>query len=554
MRSLFGAAKRSVGSLFATTGTNTRTDPIAAHYDALENLYLNSGVYDRLANVSDTGTEIAGTVPLRSLRNPANRVTEFYAAKLEPSSWGEPEYTEKSKAKAEGINAAVEKVRAWSNWRSEGRTAGRQYAWAGDLFRKVATKHAGGEPEGEARSVYFERIDPRFVREFDTDERGYLTYLRVSTPKTRRNGQKTEGYTQTEIWDKARMRYEVYEQTGEWSEENPGERVLEQSLTQEPDGAEDGFTGYDFIPVVHDKFRDVGKDRGLSCFGHAIGKIRECDRIATRLHEMLFPDEDLVVKRSGVGPDGNPLPPIELEDSSSDPLDSLPEGKFWGRGYDRTTTSSGDAVSVGKRKRTRLPAGADLEWLIPNRNLSPALEALEAQVKDTEADLPETAYSKLRDLELSGRAMRYSLDDVYSRHAEAFSNLAQGTVRLENMALTIGQAVNLPGFSEQEIGTYGEAGEGFDRSYPIPDPFPSSRQDSAEADTAEAGAFGSWQAVGGEPFKKYLLANGYTEDEADVLVADGASSPASSLQSVEQLIRDAQNGSPSSDGTENPPA
>ena len=153
---------------------------------------------------------------------------------------------------------------------------------------KVATKE---DESGEARSVYRERIDPRYVKDFDTDERGYFTYLRVSTPKSRRIDNETETYTQTEIWDKERARYFVYEHDDNSgnSIEEMGEPVLEQSLTVDQSDAPDGFTGYDFIPVVHAKFRDVGKERGLCAFGHALGPIREADRIATRLHEMLFP-------------------------------------------------------------------------------------------------------------------------------------------------------------------------------------------------------------------------------------------------------------------------
>ena len=54
------------------------------------------------------------------------------------------------------------------------------------------------------------------------------------------------------------------------------------------------------------------------------------------------------LQRIGVGPDGNPLPPIELEDErGTNPLD-LPDGKLWARGYDRTTYASGDAINVGQ--------------------------------------------------------------------------------------------------------------------------------------------------------------------------------------------------------------
>lgn len=547
MRSFLERAKRAALGITETTASGLRADPITAYYDALEAHYLNSGVYDRLANVSDAGVEVAGTVALRSLRNPANRVSEFYAAKLAPSEWPEPEFAEEAQ-NPENTKDAIDKVRRWSNWDSEGRTSARQFAWAGDLFLKISTK----EKDGEFVSVYKERIDPRYVRDFDTDERGFFTYLRISVPKTRRTGEDIDPYTQTEVWDKDEGTYVVYEHDPGIDEVSEmGDPVLEHSLAESSDGR-DSFTGYDFIPVVHAKFRDVGKDRGLSAFGHCLGQIRECDRVATKLHEMLFPETTWVLERSGVGPDGNPLPPLVLEDDRGiDPLDELPEGKLWARGYDRTTFSAGDTVKVGKDRVARLPAGGTLQPVIPNRNMQPAIDALAEQVKNLEADLPETAYSKLRELELSGRAIRYSLDDVYSRFGEAFSNLSQAMVRAENMALTVGQVVGLEGFSAEEIGVFGESGEAFEHTYETPDPFPVTGADEGEADQAEATAFSLWKQVGGEPFKRYLLSHGYEEEEAERMSSEAGAAPTPSIGAVTSLVQRAIGGG-ADDGNPDP--
>jgi hypothetical protein len=540
VRSFIQSARRWGTTLFATTGVEKRADPLTAHYDKLERLYLNNGPYDDLANVNrESGYNVEGLVGLRSLRNPANRVTEFYAAKLDPYSWLETvEYGDKA-TQGDNITLALRSVHRWSNWEREGRTSARQFSWAGDLFLKVATRHA---ENGDAVAVYKERLDPRNVKDFDTDERGILTYLRVSTPKTRRVDDELEAYTQTEIWDKEMRSYRVFEHKEGEDPEQLSEPILTQSLSADGIGAPDGATGFDFIPVVHARFRDIGEPRGLSCFGHALGLIRECDRIATKLHEMLFPDVTWVLQRSGVGPDGNPLPPIELEDErGTNPLD-LPDGKLWARGYDRTTYASKDAISVGRDRVVRLPAGGALEPKIPNRNFAPALEALAEQVKALEAELPETAYSKLRDLELSGRAIRYVLDDVYSRFGEAFTNLAQAVIRLEDMALSIGQAVGLDGFSVAEIGEYGETGEAFARTYPTPDPFPSSRLDDAEADLAEATALAAYKALGSEPYRRALEAAGWTKEEARAEAQSAGATPQTSIQGVTNLIEQVANG------------
>jgi hypothetical protein len=547
LRSFLQGWRDKALGIFSVTNTERAKDPIVQHYDRLERYYLNSGVYDRLSNVDDeTGAEIAGTVALRALRNPANRVTEFYASKLDPTDWLETvEYGDESVAREDAITAALTKVETWSNWQQEGRTGARQYGWAGDLFTKVATREDMG---GVAAAVYFERMDPRYVKDFDKDERGFFTYLRISTPKSRRNEEKRGElvpYTQTEIWDKEEQLYCVYEKQDHGvsdSEEDLGELVLEQSLTEQPNGAPDGFTGYNFIPVVHAKFRDVGKERGLPAFGHAIGMIRECDRIATKLHEMLFPDVTWVLQRNAVGPDGNPLPPMVLEDNrDSDPLE-LPTGQYWARGYDRTTYARDDAISVGRDRITRLPSGGSLEPKIPNRNMQPALDALAAQVEALKQDLPESRYGELPDIELSGRAIRYAYAAVYDRFNEAFANLSAAKVRLDNMALTIGQVVGLEGFSVTEIGEYGESGEAFEHSYLTPDPFPNSRWDEAEADLAEAQALAAFKELGPEPYRKALEASeGWTEEEAaaEAARAQHATQQLTSVQSTTNLIEQA---------------
>src|SRR5215216_2225367 len=124
MPSLLSRARDAVLGIFAVTNTARAGDPLVSHYDRLEAYYLNSGVYDRLANLTENGVEIQNTVALRALRNPANRVTEFYAAKLDPSGWlDEAEFGEAATAQEDGLTAAIRSIQASSNWQTEGRTA-----------------------------------------------------------------------------------------------------------------------------------------------------------------------------------------------------------------------------------------------------------------------------------------------------------------------------------------------------------------------------------------------------------------------------------------------
>lgn len=518
---LVGGVRR----IFSTTGSEDKPNPIVSHYDVLEGFYLNSGIYDRLASLAREGTEErSNLVALRSLRNPANIVVEFYAAKIRT---GVIEYGEETNA--DNIATAISSVDKWSNWESEGRVAARQLAWAGDLFVRVSAKGDGGV----FKSVYRERIDPRHVTQFEKDERSYFTYLRIDTPKTRtepgteRHENKEESYTQTEIWDKETVLYSVYERTTDQLGDPVEETVLSAEFVPDEEG---GFTGFDFIPVVHFKFRDVGSERGLSSFGHVIGGIKEADRIATSLHEMLFPDEVWTLER-GAGPDGLELPALEMEDETSEgALGMSPYMHATGAARDRSIRDK--YTTVGKRQVARLPSGAKLTPKIPDRNLGQLAAVLEAQVREVERQLPETAYSRLRELELSGRAIRYALMDVIDRFNEAFANYSQGMVRLNQMSLTIGQVLGLEGFSVEEIGEYGADGATFEHTYTTPDPFPVSRIDEAEAEAADATALAAYREIGGEPYRRYLLAHGYSEDEANLEVdsaGSGAVNPLAGL-------------------------
>jgi hypothetical protein len=503
--SLLRDAVDALKTLFKTTGTDKLSDPLRDHYDRLEAAYLNAGTYSTIQQEA-TLAENADLVPLRSLRNSAHRTVEFYPAKLVISEWldemeppqpDEPQpgqATETLPARFKNVKDRIADIHRWSNLESEGRPTVRQFAMMGDLFWKISHR----EDDSEARNptaVYLERIDPRFVTDFDKDERGFFTWLRLDTPKSRRldNGD-TESYILTEVYSKERRDYR------RWEHDKPSGYDLEQlgqadELTLDlaaPNGNPAGYTGYDFIPVVHRKFRDIGSPRGLSSFGHALTGIREADRIATKLHEILFPDVTWVLERSGLGPDGLPLPPIELENEATG--DTLPDGQGWARGYPGHRESSENVVNVGKDRVVRLPSGATMVPKIPQRDLKSLSDALAAQVNWNEQELPESTLHKLRDLELSGVAMRTAMMDVEGRATEAASNLISGMVQAEEMALSIGQVLDLEGFSEGEIGTW-DNGD-FEHTYPIPEFFPLTELEKAQAAASEALAIASWQDAG----------------------------------------------------------
>lgn len=453
---------RDLLSSGGSTGEKTDTTALQAHYDRLEATYLNANVYDSLTRAAQEGTEQRKDLAkLRSLRNPTHGVVEFYARRLVLDSWLE------DLEAADGLKAAIGLAWEASNLPSMGRPMVRQFVTLGDLFVKVSHRE---DADGVPTDVFYEQIDPRCITDFEKDGRGFLRYLRIDVPKTRRNlDGETEPYTLTEVWDKEtglHRRWEHDKGSGvklsELGNPEPDDVTV---MAEAPDGSQNGYAGYDFIPVVHRKCRDVGFDRGLCVFAHALPDIMETDRVAVKLFETVFPDVLWIAASTGVGLDGKPLPAPVFQD------DTLGEGQGWGRGHEGHRPEDEGYTSVGNDKLARLPGGYTLEPKIPDRNLSALIDTLDRQVTWVEGKLPEAVYGpKLRELELSGAAMEVSLLDVTDAYREVGGNLADGLQQANKMALSIGQALGLEGFGVEQIGTFG-AGN-FDHTFELPPPFP----------------------------------------------------------------------------------
>lgn len=422
----------------------TRTEkqaPWRNQYQVLEAYYNNNGLYEVLAQILKAlNTDEAAIKPLR---NPAFRVVEFYAAKLWPGTLPEALPIE---AKKEIIIPAIQQIWQWSNWNIEKQTAARWFANLGDMFIKVATK---GQP---VNRVFLQNIKPQYVTDFDADERGYLTYVRLDVPQTRRNEEgKLESYTHTEVWNKESYRL--------WEHKHGADMAIESLGTPTAEAALSTF-GIDFVPVVWVPFRSVGDKRGVGAFTQQLDKIDEANRQATRLHQILFRYNRAlwVLTANSKDAAGRPLPPPKIGGQSTAPGEM---GK----------------MDVGDDSILGLPGMSDLDSLIPDIKYDEALNILNAQLDEVRADLPELAYFQLRDAgELSGRAIHLLLGDAIDRLIEARGNGESGIIRAQQMALTMGQKAGLEKF--KNIGSY-EAGD-FEHKFVERDPFPLSVHELAE--------------------------------------------------------------------------
>lgn len=359
-------------------------------YQKLET-YYNNNPYEQIETSSHYSSQWLES--MKPIRTVVNRSVEFYVSKLLPGE------DVQISAKNQSVKESIEQFYKWSNFGSQKQLAVRQLSLFGDLFLKVV----GGRDK-----VYSEIIKPEFVTDFKTDNRGFLTEIRIDIPTL---DEDNHPVTYTEYWNKTDGYYSIWYH-----------RMGDANLDQLGDPESFGYLsemGIDFIPIVHIKFRDTGDLRGKACVTHALNKIDEANREATRLAEMLFKYNKPLwaVSANQVDKDGRPIPaPLIKKDTNAADLE------------------------VKDNSIIYLPGMSTLTSLIPNINYDSALNILNAMVAELREDLPELNYYALKDASnLSGKAIKLLLAGALDKANEARSNFLQGLIRLDEMALTIGR-------------------------------------------------------------------------------------------------------------------
>jgi hypothetical protein len=448
-------------------------------YAMLRAYYGSNNLYSAVSEALRTLSPQSWQEALRPLRNPTFRVVESYVATVWP---GPLDRALEIETENEAIKAPIQQLWTWSNWASQKQVAIRWLSRDGDLFIKVSTREdAAGRPV----RVYLQLIDAAYVTEFDTDERGYLTYLRLDIPQTRREGDETDDWIHTEIWDKATDTYRRWERR-KWL----GLDLL--ALGTPTEERPLSSFGIDFLPFVHAQFRDVGEARGQAAIVPVIDKIDESNRQATRLHQMLYRHGNALwaLQANQVTPDGRPAPPPTLEGED-----------------DGTLTLGGDQM-------VRLPGNSTLAPLVPNINYDAALNVLNAQLSELEHDLPELAYSRIRELgAMSGVAIKLLLTDFIDRVTEVRGNAYDALVRANQMALTIGAAAGL----FRGLGTY-ESGA-LDHRFVGPPVIEEADLETAQARLTKAQAIKA-ETDAGISLERALLDSGYDQQSVDEMVAE----------------------------------
>lgn len=427
-------------------------DPINL-YDALEILYNND------SKLTDTDTT-------RRLRTVVNRSVEFYASKMMPGD-SIAAITDRP-----GVKDAIEKVLRVSNFQANKPAMLRNLALYGDQFTRI---------RGELDKVYMEDIKPRYVTDFTEDSRGFLTSLRIDIPTSDEAGGTV---TYTEFWTLAGLSI--------WQGYHNRSTPLSQMGDPETFTELSGF-GVDFIPVVHTKFKNTGDKRGQSCVYHALDKIYEANRLATRLNDLQFRHNKPIwaALANAMDKEGRPMPPPMVKTSGSKANATAAE--------EAKETILGDVVY--------LPGTADMKALIPGINYEHALKILNAQMEELEEDLPELRYYSIQDNgQLSGEAIKKLLGAAIDRALEARNNFAASLKRINAMALTIGMHV---GIFDKSLGTF-DAGH-FEHDIALDEMFGESTNERAITLKAMTDA--------GIPLAVAMKKAGFSKEEIDEAVA-----------------------------------
>lgn len=398
--------------------------------DALLAYVLCNDLYRQLG-LTVTGEVGASSYEnIRSLRNPAKQFTTFYTDML----WTNPQRVE---AENERIIPPLDSLRRWSNW-SHGATpthraalAAFQFALYGELFIKTNQKEDG--------RPYHITIDPRHIDEgsLDVDERGYIEYIRMDIPTTRRDratGKQTE-LMRTEVWDTNPTRVRVWEYDTRYRERDdlsklPTDKLIEERIFG--GGGRAGGLAVDWIPVAYAAFEVMDDGRGWSPLVPALEAIDEANRVTTGSHRALAAAERVtrMLVSDNVDSDGRPKPPPPV--------------------------TEGGTVAVDGVTLFSLPSGWRLADIMARFDFAGIRAITQDQVDWLYRELPELQFNDaVRDMgDPSGRAIHYRLAPILKRPGRARAIAEACQILANQHALTLGSLAGI----WRDIGTY-EAGD-----------------------------------------------------------------------------------------------
>lgn len=444
------------------------------YYNLFRAYYYSNRLYENISAVLRERDLIPpATLPLR---NPTRAAVNFYRATVWPGSHPEALPLRSDNGQ---IEEPIRQVHEWSNLAFRRQVAVTWAGMLGDVWGKVEQLD-DGRP-----TIRF--MEPDWFVDYEEDFRGVLRYVRVDIPKVELDARGVERHvTRTETWNKSSGLYRYWEHTRGFgcALDRLGRPDVEEPI--------ESF-GFDFIPYKRLPFHDSGDDRGLPAIAFSLDKIDEANRMATRLHQMLFRYNRpyIIVKANATDKTGRPARAPRLGDADGN----------------AEMSSDGDSIWY-------VPGMADVAFAIPNIRYADALEVLRDHLVSLEdMDLPELRYTRLRDSGLSGRAIAYLLSGAIDNARSVRGNMEAGLIQLEDMALSVGAAAGI----FRNIGEY-ERGD-FRHWYEERGVLPLSELDEADVEKAQAETAEIRQRTGWS-VRETLRRQGLSEREIDQMIEE----------------------------------
>ncbi len=395
------------------------------------------------------------------------------------------------------LRAALRNVWKWSDWARAKMLYTRTAARYGDAVLKVVDDVQSGK-------VRLEVLHPGVLRDVEMDgvgfiKRAVIEYL-IPDPDfdATEDGQETQRLVtyREEITQERFATYIVRN-----GEATP--YAFQRSLAGE--AVAEWENPYGFVPVTIAKARDEGMTWGLPLYATTLPKIDQLNALASLLADQV---QKAVIPYFGVF--GGRSIKDERTASRSSVVSRLGGGED-GHGSER---SGMYFLHIGDSE-------ARVEPLVVPLDITGALEAVHSILREVEADMPELAFARVRDLRLeSSPAVRAALGDAVARLQEFNANMDAPLIRALQMAVSIGGYNNYPGFEPFDLTDYAAGNLDFSiRERPIIGDELSKQDEISLLMQSEAAPMLVWRALGLSE-DEIAQSEAYAESVASTAVQD----------------------------------
>lgn len=384
------------------TGGQTFASGRAARYARYWSLYQNTAYDDLSRYVAAYPATHKLYKMTRGLRNPMGAYADFWQANIWGGMLDYDAGDGESKPSAlpietenEALRAAIAQIWQWSNWAQKRSTFTLYGIVCGDAICQVVDSPA-------SQKVYLRVLWPGDVATLEWDDFGNVKKAVIEYDTVDANGL---GYKYKEEIEHPSVhqsgqdatRYRTYRNGGLWAY---------------PQNASDGqavaewFAPYNFVPVVHAPFTDVGVGWGAVGYQAAVRLIDEACSKASMINDQLGKELNPPLIAYGLQPG------------------------------DINVTANSDGVPI--LYVPRAPTEAKLDQLIYDMNIADAMASLAADLDEVKELLPELQFSRDMRSGMSGVALRTAYAPLLAKVQATRTNFDASLVRAQNMAVAIG--------------------------------------------------------------------------------------------------------------------